>query len=55
MHTDTGRGVGNIPNRRTLPVRFILLFFKKKLVQFLILKEVKPSPDSKMTKLLYIN
>ena len=31
---------------------FILLFSPKKLVQLFILKEVKPSPDSKMIKLL---
>ena len=31
---------------------FILLFSPKKLVRLFILKEVKPSPDSKMIKLL---
>ena len=31
---------------------FIMLFSPKKLVRLFILKEVKPSPDSKMIKLL---
>ena len=31
---------------------FILLFSPKKLVRLFILKEVKPSPDSRMVKLL---
>ena len=34
------------------PDSFILLFFTKKLVRLFILKEIKPSPDSRMIKLL---
>ena len=39
--------------KKDTPERFILLFFhQKKLVRLFILKEVKPSPDGKMIKLL---
>ena len=38
--------------KKDTPERFILLFSLKKLVRFFILKEVKPSPDGKMIKLL---
>ena len=39
--------------KKDTPESFILLFFSpKKLVQLFLLKEVKPSPDSKIIKLL---
>ena len=41
-----------LKKRHTPLESFIFLFFTKKLVLLFILKEVKPSPDNKMIKLL---
>ena len=38
--------------KKDTPDSFILRFFTKKLARLFILKEVKPSPDSRMIKLL---
>ena len=43
-------------SKKEIPESFISLFFHQKtLVRFLILKEVKPSPDRKMIKLLAVD
>ena len=42
-------------SKKDTPESFILLFSPKKLVWLFIMKEVKPSPDSKMIKLLTLD